>query len=209
MNYPPGSHSLKSPSNHTTPNVSPSFESHSFQSVHPHSALSSRTSNGIPNRAVSGPIDRFNNISPTFPLAVGVPLGIPSAMRREVTTTESLGLGQSTKMYRISSTPISAPGFGSTNHKIKDAGMLASLGVGIGIGVHWEPKARGQIPQWSPPGGRRVSLKDQANLHFPSTNARRAGDPIDRTKSNWRQEPTPTQSPQIQNTEGFSPTISV
>ncbi|CAH7669245.1 hypothetical protein BY996DRAFT_6432683 [Phakopsora pachyrhizi] len=149
--------------------------------------------------------------SPTFPLAVGVPLNWTQHLRRE--TTECLGvpaINSAAKMFRIASTPISAPGFGSALRK--ESRDSPSLGVGIGIGVHWEPKSRGQSPQWSPPGGRRVSIKDlQVTSFVPSSSVRKAGgNSVDRTKSNWRVEDikSTATSPVIPS-QANSPIISI
>ncbi|OAV87893.1 hypothetical protein PTTG_08858 [Puccinia triticina 1-1 BBBD Race 1] len=122
-----------------------------------------------------------------YSLAVGMPLGLNQHLRRE--TTECLGVpnnDSSAKMYRVSSTPISAPGFGSTHVKgFRESANMTNLGVGIGIGVHWEPKSRGKPVQWSPPGAPGEALQELSQSH-----GRRLGvtSATDRTKSNWRGE---------------------
>lgn len=136
-----------------SPNTSPGFDYHAFHAANGWS---------MPMAGSQTVSAHINNAS--YSLAVGMPLGSNSPhLRRE--TTECLGVpnnGSSSKMYRVSSTPISAPG--------------------IGIGVHWEPTPRGKNPQWSPPGGPAETLPE-----IVSSFGRRSGDStIDRTKSNWR-----------------------
>ncbi|PLW28275.1 hypothetical protein PCASD_18340 [Puccinia coronata f. sp. avenae] len=122
-----------------------------------------------------------------YSLAVGMPIALNQHLRRE--TTECLGVpndGASTKMHRVSSTPVSAPGFGSTHLKgFRESASMANLGVGIGIGVHWEPKPRGKPVSWSPPGAPGEALHGVSQPHSRRVGERAAND---RTKSNWRGE---------------------
>ncbi|MBW0462676.1 hypothetical protein O181_002391 [Austropuccinia psidii MF-1] len=177
---------LTGPSPGTSPVASPAFDYSTFQNSAAWS-LPMASAKAIP----------MHSNSPTFSLAVGMPVGVNQHLRRE--TTESLGVpnyGAAAKMYRMSSTPVSAPGFGSSHMKeFRDSASIASLGVGIGIGVHWEPKPRAKTPQWSPPGGTVATLKEVLHANTSFNAGRRAGEAfVDRTKSNWRVEEIKTRS---------------
>ncbi|KNZ44126.1 hypothetical protein VP01_949g3 [Puccinia sorghi] len=183
-NFSPPIRLITSPAGYSTshspvpsPMTSPAISYNSF----PSSVGWSLPMNGV--QTVGAPSNTAG-----YSLAVGMPITLNQHLRRE--TTECLGVpndGASAKMHRVSSTPISAPGFGSTHMKgFRESANMANLGVGIGIGVHWEPKSRGKPASvWSPPGAPGEPLCSLSQSH-----GRRIGDLAanDRTKSNWRGE---------------------